>query len=129
MINKLRILALILLIAVILTSYIKKTVPLDNTILFLIISIGALMNLLAVFSNGKKMPVFYDKKKYTIPSSSKTYFFFSEKRKVRLFYFCDILKIVYRKKDDDFYVMSFSIGDIIIVSGIIILLLTSFSFY
>ena len=84
-------------------------------IVYLFLSIfGAFLNTLVVKSNGNKMPVYT---KYIVERSD--HFDFQNKNKVNFFYLSDIFEFNYKYKSDSYF-MWFSIGDVMVVSSVIL---------
>lgn len=93
----------------------------DNSMLILIIfqltiTVGACMNHLAIFSNGGKMPVLG---RGSVDDLHEKSHFFMGKKKVKLYYLCDLIRITVQKTPEKERVITISAGDIIIVLGVL----------
>lgn len=79
-----------------------------------VLLVGVLSNMLAVSSNRLKMPIYLKETKKKIDREHS--FITSEKKKIRLFYLCDIIRI------PKTYIF-LSVGDLLLFAGFLIFIL------
>lgn len=92
--------------------------------------LGVILNFLAIYKNDWKMPVYlpFDNEKLNKKiSSSSAHQDISEKWEARYFYLCDIFGLHFPSpKKTKTFVLFFSIGDILLILGIIFAFARSF---
>lgn len=92
-------------------------------IFWLILFLGAIFNLIAIFSNKGRMPVYIPwlKRNQYLKRHKRT----SNKKAIKWFYFCDIFHF-YNVKKKYLVIHYFSVGDVLIILGIIGVLVNLF---
>lgn len=89
---------------------------LDRNFYALVLILGILSNSLAMAANDWKMPVLHD-----YPYQDNTHITYTDKESVKLWILTDIIPI-----PNKWYIISFSIGDVILTCSLVMLLVTQY---